>query len=234
MYQDVHENEDLIIKNNIIENVSELNNITNDDINQLTNSISTLSLNEVKIESDDDIEPNQNDSTKRNNCSNPSKTSGILPKINTKVIYHNPDTNSWNEVLVFGKAGKIKNIKSLQDNSHQSVACSKIEGWKNIKEEVLIIKHGDKNIDTHKAKSIEFENWKVHKVYEKVENIGQSFISVRWIINQKCKGKEVYYKARLVARRFEESNLIDTHKDSPTCCKEIFRLLSAIVVTNKW
>ena len=102
---------DLIIKNNIIENVGELNSIINDDINQLTNSISTLSLNEVKIESDDDIETNQNDNTKRNNCSNPNKTSGILPKINTKVIYHNPDTNSWNEVLVLGKAGKIKNIK---------------------------------------------------------------------------------------------------------------------------
>ena len=57
MYQDVNENKDLTIKNNVIENVSELNaNSINDDINQLTNSISTLSLNEDGIESDDDIE----------------------------------------------------------------------------------------------------------------------------------------------------------------------------------
>ena len=55
MYQDVNENKFLIIKNNI-ENASELNSIINDDINQLTNSISTLSLNEDGIESDDDIE----------------------------------------------------------------------------------------------------------------------------------------------------------------------------------
>ena len=77
----------MIIKNNKIENVSELNdNITNHDINQLTNSISTLSLNEDEIKSDDDIEINQNDSTKRNNYSNPTKISEILPKVNTKVI----------------------------------------------------------------------------------------------------------------------------------------------------
>ena len=57
LYQDVNENKDLTIKNNVIENVSELNaNSINDDINQLTNSISTLSLNEDGIESDDDIE----------------------------------------------------------------------------------------------------------------------------------------------------------------------------------
>ena len=49
---------------------------------------------------------NQNDSTKQNNYSNPTKISGILLKVNTKVIYHNSDTNSWNEALVLGKAGK--------------------------------------------------------------------------------------------------------------------------------
>ena len=44
----------------------------------------------------------------------------------------------------------------------------------------------------------------------------------------------MYYKARLVARGFEESNLNEIRKDSPTCCKQNFRLLLAIVVTNKW
>ena len=170
LHQEVNENEDLIIKNNIIEKLSELNNVMNDDINQLTNSISTLSLNEDEVESDQDIEINQNDNTKWNNYSNLTKPSGILPKVNTKVIYHNPDTNSWNEALVLGKAGKSTgknktwlNIKNLQNNSHQSVDFSKIEGWKNIQEEVLITKHSNKNIDILKTKSIELENWKVHK-----------------------------------------------------------------------
>ena len=52
--------------------------------------------------------------------------------------------------------------------------------------------------------------------------------------NQKYKGKDMYYKARLVARGFEDSNLINICKDSPTCCKEHFCLLLATVVTNKW
>ena len=43
----------------------------------------------------------------------------------------------------------------------------------------------------------------------------------------------MYYKPRLVTRRFQESNLIDIRKDSPICCTENFRLLLAIVVTNK-
>ena len=98
----------------------------------------------------------------------------------------------------------------------------------------MITKHSGKNVDILKAKSVELENRKMHKVYEEVENKGQSFTSVRWVITQKYKGECMYYKARLVARGFEESNLIDICKDSPTCCKENFRLLQAIVVTNKW
>ena len=199
-------------------------------------------MNIDETESDDDILLNRNDNTNNINYSNPTKISGILPKVNSKIIYHNPDNDSWNEALILGKAGKSTgrnknwlNIKNLQDNSHQSVDFSKIEGWKNIEEqEVLIMQHSDKNIDILKAKSIELENLKTHKVYDEVENQGQSFISVRWVINQKYKGDDMYYKARLVARGFEESNLNEIRKDSPTCCKENFRLLLAIVVTNKW
>ena len=193
----VNEKEDIAIKNTRIENISELNSsMLNDDINKLTNSISSLPLNIDENESEDDvIESNQ---IEGNDYSNPIKTS----KVNTKVIYHNPDTNSWNEALILGKAGKSTgknkaslNIKNLHDNSHRSVDFSKIEGWKNIEEEVLITKHSDKNVDILKAKSVELENWKMHKVYEEVENKGQSFISVRWVITQKYKGECIYYKA---------------------------------------
>ena len=233
---DADENEDIVFKNTLNENINELNNsISNDDINQLTSSISTLSLNAEEIDSDRDTMHNV-----QRNYNNPTKTSGILPKTNTKVIYHNPDTDSWNKALVIGRAGKSTgknktwvNVKNLQDNSHQSVDFSKIEGWKNIEEEVLISKYSDINIDIIKAKSIELENWKTHNVYEVVENTGQSFVSLRWVIHEKFKGQDMYYKARLVARGFKESNF-DMRKDSPTCCKENFRLLLAIVRTNKW
>lgn len=48
-------------------------------------------------------------------------------------------------------------------------------------------------------KSVELENWKLHHVYERVENKGQMQISVRWVVTQKYKDSNITYKARLVA-----------------------------------
>ena len=51
--------------------------------------------------------------------------------------------------------------------------------------------------------------------------LGQKTASARWVVSQKHKNKDVTYKARLVARGFEEENLDEISKESPTCCKEI-------------
>ena len=85
------------------------------------------------------------------------------------------------------------------------------------------------------AKSIELQNWKDHKVYEEVENEGQSTISVRWVVTKKKKADgNVIFIARLVARGFEELEKNEFRKDSPTCCKENFRLILAVVSNNGW
>ena len=60
--------------------------MNNEDISDLTNSISNLSLNKEIIESE-----NSDDET---DISNPTKLTEILPKINSKILYHNPDTQS--------------------------------------------------------------------------------------------------------------------------------------------
>ena len=60
--------------------------MNNEDISDLTNSISNLSLNKEIIESE-----NSDDET---DISNPTKLTEILPKINSKIFYHNPDTQS--------------------------------------------------------------------------------------------------------------------------------------------
>ena len=46
----------------------------------------------------------------------------------SKIIYHNPDSKSWNEALVLGRAGKSNgqnktwfNLKDLTNNKHLSV-----------------------------------------------------------------------------------------------------------------
>ena len=79
--------------------VSVNNNMTNEDINDLTNSISNLSLNK-------EITKSENSDNETDNISNPTKLTGLLSKINSKIVYHNPDTQSWNETLVLVRASK--------------------------------------------------------------------------------------------------------------------------------
>lgn len=40
------------------------------------------------------------------NFSNPTLSQEILSKVNSKIIYHNPDSQSWNAVRVLRKARK--------------------------------------------------------------------------------------------------------------------------------
>ena len=72
-----------------------------------------------------------------------------------------------------------------------------------------------------------------HRVYDEVDDIGQRTVSVRWFESQKYKSKNVNSKARLVAQEFEEENLYEIRKDSPTCCEKNFRFLLSLIVANK-
>ena len=74
---------------------------------------------------------------------NPTVQHNILPTVKSKIIYHNPDSKSWNEALVLEIAGKSSgrfNLKDLTNNQHLSIDFSQINGWKNSEEEVLIFK----------------------------------------------------------------------------------------------
>ena len=140
------------------------------------------------------------------------------------VLYHNPDHNSWNKAFIISRARKVKgrnnswfNVKDITQDKHISVDFSKIKGWKNIKEEILIATPSD-NVEILEAKQAELNSWIKHNVYEEVEDRGQKVVSVRWVISQKFKDNKLDYKARLVVRGFEEDNLSSIHKDFPTCC----------------
>ena len=116
-----------------------------------------------------------------------------------------------------------------------SVEFCKVKDWDCL-EEVLIntITEPDNSIEIFRAKMNEFENWKDHKVFEEVENEGQRVISVRWVITKKNKDQKLTYKARLVARSFEELDRDNIRTDSPICFKEKFRLVLTIIVSHKW
>ena len=162
--------------------------MTSEDISNLTNSISNLSLSKEVTESENsDDEPDNS-------------------KIISEIIYHNPGTQLWNHALVLGKTGKSTsrcitwlNLKNLEDKSLQRVNLSNIKGWKIIEEEVSVTNHSDTNIDILRAKSAEFENWQKRHVYEEVDDIGQTTVSITWVVSQKYENVDVTYKARLIA-----------------------------------
>ena len=74
-------------------------NISNDDIEDLTSSLSDLSIQSCNIKNVE-VSPN----TK--GVDNPTTERNILPKVKSKIIYFNSDSESWNEALVLGRARK--------------------------------------------------------------------------------------------------------------------------------
>ena len=65
----------------------------------------------------------------------------------------------------------------------------------------------------------------MYKVFEEVDDRGQETIGSRWIVTQKEKhdGQKQQFKARLVARGFQEKE--QPQSDSPTVAKESFKIL---------
>ena len=55
------------------------------------------------------------------------------------------------------------------------------------------------------AKEKERKNWIDNSVYEEVDNMGQNYISARWIVTEKMKQGKPEVKPRLVAIDFEEN-----------------------------
>ena len=49
------------------------------------------------------------------------------------------------------------------------------------------------------------ENWIANDVFDRVDNEGQRYMQVRWIITEKVKGGIKYIKEGLVVRGFEEN-----------------------------
>ena len=89
-------------------------------------------------------------------------------------------------------------------------------------------------IDTSQieAKDKELRNWSEQKVYEEVDDNGQSCISVRWVISPKVIDGIIQTKARLCAKGFEEDSYLRT--DSPTSSKVGLRVTLFIIAAKRW
>ena len=139
------------------------------------------------------------------------------------ILYINLELNTREKVVIINQAGKGTgknkywlNVKIIDTGSFLSVDFSKVKDQGYLEKEVLInnITEPDNNIEILKAKMNEFENWKDQKVFEEVQNEGQRVISVRWLITKKNKDQKLAYKARLVARGFEELNRDNVRTDA--------------------
>ena len=135
-----------------------------------------------------------------------------------------------------GKAkGKYKNWFNFQNDSDGSVECvdfSEVAELEAVPDEVeMVVFYSTEEV--MKAKEFEEQNWQENDVYEEVEDTGQEFISVRWVITEKLKDGKPVVKARLVARGFEEGTS-DFRKDSSACSKESIRLALALASAFKW
>lgn len=121
-------------------------------------------------------------------------------------------------------------------------ACSlnwtNVERWKYIpppENVVLLSKTDEMRQEVVDAKHAELDKLKRFEIYEEVPFTDQEVISSRWVLTEKMDGQQKKYKARLVARGFEE----DTHSaeirtDSPTCSRYSLRLLFVAVAMHKW
>ena len=83
-----------------------------------------------------------------------------------------------------------------------------------------------------KAQEQEIESWTRNGVYSVVKDKGQKTISIRWAYSLKSTPNGVMQRAQLVVWGFEEGCLTDL--DSPSCSKEAFRTILAIIAQNEW
>ena len=185
-----------------------------------------------------------------------------LPKVDTMIECKFPNQDYNVKCKILSKAGKSSTANwhylNVQEDDGDGKCCS-FKGvlWKSIvdereegqvneereegqvnderEEESREIFFGDVTESSvyELAKMEEIEKWRLFKTFKEVPDNGQKSISTRWVCTRKIKGGKVCYKARLVARGFEENHQ-HLQKDSPTCSKESLRISLATISSYKW
>lgn len=165
-----------------------------------------------------------------------------FPRIGINIKYRTHDEDEWKEAEVESRVHLYKdnnlfNVKLY--NTEEAIQVdfkNEVKEWKLLPnqeetEEIYICAIKERE-EIKLAKSAELENWRRNQVYEEVEDAGQDRVSVKWILKEKISDGKIKYKARLVARGFEE--LGETRSDSPTCSKESIRIMLTIAAAKSW
>ena len=172
--------------------------------------------------------------------------SSLLPKVNSTVLFKSRETGDIHKASVISKGGKSVGRNKMYMNIHVDGEDepkgvfwdAHVDVWKDLVEEenVVFIEGSELNSQRLKeAKQNELSNWTRNRVFEKVIDCGQQFVSSRWVFTEKPipDSFETKLKARIVCRGYEEdsSNL---RTDSPTCTKESLRLLITTISYKNW
>ena len=164
-----------------------------------------------------------------------------IPHKGVKIQYKMKGSDTTEEARVLGKAGKATGKNKLwiniedKDGHLKSLNLEQVTDMQKIDDVVLLsTRETTHDVEVKQAMTVELENWRHHSVFAEVEDKGQSAISSRWVITEKYKEGEKFVKARLVARGFEEDQINDIRKDSPTCGKDSLRLSLTLFASMDW
>ena len=176
----------------------------------------------------------------------------VVLKKDDVVRYRTAEESDWKKAVVLSRAGKANshayknNYNVLQEECEDPsvIDIDKLEVEKRTEpetEEILFTEEDDNNLVFYTAKDVqedpkiieakkeEIKKLKDFNVYQEVKDTSQSSVSTRWVITKKGPDK---YKARLVARGFEES--LYNKCDSPTVTKTCLRLIFTLAASFNW
>ena len=138
--------------------------------------------------------------------------SKLKPKLKTMIRCKFIDDEEEKTLRVVSRGGKATSINRQWYNVYNSedgegkmfsINWERIEKWKSLPEEILISTN-NQDYETLEAKHRELQNWTDYQVYDEVEDSGENYITVQWVITQKYENEKRLVKARLVARGFQE------------------------------
>ena len=159
-----------------------------------------------------------------------------LPTMKSNVMFKLAGSEQWREGKILSRGGKATgkfpkwlNVLDTETNVAEGINWDKVEEWKEMHTEEVLISEVHNVDQVLQAKYDEMEKWRGYEAFVEVENEGQKTISTRWV----CSEKDGVVKARLVARGFEEEELKE-RVDSPTCSKSNLRLVVALSASKEW
>ena len=158
------------------------------------------------------------------------------------------DEDSWQKAIVHSRAGKANKAKHKNKYANEwnvriddQIQCinfdDNIAEVRLYEEDVQEMLHSEEvkdevNKEISAAIRRELNMWKEQDVFEESDKEGKKMITLKWVIKPKIIDGKEGFKARLVARGYQDESKV--RKDSPTCSKDSIRISLAIMATMKW